>query len=149
MRINYTHIDFSGYVYGNPANWPFDHWVNQSPNVVIVSVYYRLSSFGFLAAPALRDTANGDLNAGFLDQVQALEVGAGAHRELWRQPQESDDQRRERRRELRRTSPRCARECGAVQPGHCAKCVSLTTAHSRGTRGTTNLLNDMLSVQVY
>ena len=46
--------------------------MNQSPNVVIVSVYYRLSSFGFLAAPALRDTANGDLNAGFLDQVQAL-----------------------------------------------------------------------------
>lgn len=40
--------------------------------MVIVSVYYRLSSFGFLAAPALRDTANGDLNAGFLDQVQAL-----------------------------------------------------------------------------
>ena len=62
----------SGYIYGNPANWPFDHWVNQSPNVVVISIYYRLSSFGFLAAPAMRDPANGDLNAGFLDQVEAL-----------------------------------------------------------------------------
>jgi carboxylesterase type B len=62
----------SGYVYGNPRNWPFDHWINQNPNVVIVSVYYRLSSFGFLSVPELRDSANGDLNAGFLDQIQAL-----------------------------------------------------------------------------
>jgi carboxylesterase type B len=61
-----------GYIYGNPKNWPFDHWVNQSPNIVVVSVYYRLSSFGFLATPAFRDTANGDFNAGFLDQIQAL-----------------------------------------------------------------------------
>jgi hypothetical protein len=21
----------TGYVFGNPRNWPFDHWVNQSP----------------------------------------------------------------------------------------------------------------------
>ena len=61
-----------GYIYGNPRNWPFDHWINQSPNVVIVSVYYRLSSFGFLTTPAFVDTANGDFNAGFLDQIQAL-----------------------------------------------------------------------------
>ncbi|TFK33466.1 Alpha/Beta hydrolase protein [Crucibulum laeve] len=61
-----------GYVYGNPANWPFDHWIQQSPNVVIVSVYYRLSSFGFLAIPEFRSPANGDLNAGFQDQIQAL-----------------------------------------------------------------------------
>lgn len=67
-----THVKLSGYIYGNPANWPFDHWINQSPNIVVVSVYYRLSSFGFLAAPAMRDPANGDLNAGLLDQVQAL-----------------------------------------------------------------------------
>ncbi|KAF8960057.1 Alpha/Beta hydrolase protein [Flammula alnicola] len=58
-----VYIHGGGYTYGNPANWPFDHWVNQSPNVVIVSVYYRLSSFEF---------RNGDLNAGFLDQIQAL-----------------------------------------------------------------------------
>lgn len=62
----------TGYIYGNPANWPFDHWINQSPNVVVVSVYYRLSSFGFLATPAFSSSANGDLNAGFLDQIQAL-----------------------------------------------------------------------------
>lgn len=62
----------SGYVNGNPANWPFDHWIHQSPNVVIVSVYYRLSSFGFLAVPEFRDSRNGDFNAGFQDQIQAL-----------------------------------------------------------------------------
>ncbi|EAU85247.2 EstA protein [Coprinopsis cinerea okayama7 len=60
------------YIYGNPANWPFEHWINQNPNVVIVSVYYRLSSFGFLSIPELRDSTNGDLNAGFLDQIEAL-----------------------------------------------------------------------------
>lgn len=53
-------------------NWPFDGWVHQSPNVVIVSVYYRLDSFGFLTVPEFADTRNGDFNAGFLDQVQAL-----------------------------------------------------------------------------
>ncbi|KAF8150954.1 Alpha/Beta hydrolase protein [Crassisporium funariophilum] len=67
-----VYIHGGGYVFGNPANWPFDHWINQSPNVVIVSVYYRLSSFGFLATPVLSDSANGDLNAGFLDQVESL-----------------------------------------------------------------------------
>ena len=60
------------YAYGNPANWPFDHWINQSPNVIIVSVYYRLDSFGFLAVPELSDGALGDLNVGFQDQVLAL-----------------------------------------------------------------------------
>lgn len=55
---------------GNPLSWSFEHWIEQSPDVVIVSVYYRLSIFGFLASP------NGspviDYNAGFLDQVEAL-----------------------------------------------------------------------------
>jgi len=60
------------YIFGNPRNWPFEHWVQQSPNLVIVSVYYRLSAFGFLAAPGLRNSKYGDLNAGFLDQVEAL-----------------------------------------------------------------------------
>jgi carboxylesterase type B len=69
----------SGYVYGNPRNWPFEHWINQSPNVVIVSVYYRLDSFGFLAHPSFSNSASGsstkpaDLNAGFLDQVASLQ----------------------------------------------------------------------------
>ncbi|KAE9401291.1 alpha/beta-hydrolase [Gymnopus androsaceus JB14] len=61
-----------GYVFGNPANWPFDGWIHQSPNVVVVSVYYRLDSFGFLNIPEFQDSASGDFNAGFLDQIQAL-----------------------------------------------------------------------------
>ncbi|KAK0214085.1 alpha/beta-hydrolase [Armillaria fumosa] len=67
-----VYIHGGGYVYGNPANFPFDHWVHQSPNVDIVSIYYRLSSFGFLAVPEFADTTNGDFNVGFLDQIQAL-----------------------------------------------------------------------------
>ena len=62
-----------GYVYGNPANWPFDDWIHQSPNVVIASVYYRLDSIGFLTAPEfLQDSSLGDVNAGFKDQSMAL-----------------------------------------------------------------------------
>lgn len=57
-----------GYTYGNPRNWPFDHWIHQSPDVIIASVYYRLDSFGFLAGPS----SDVDLNAGFQDQIQAL-----------------------------------------------------------------------------
>ncbi|KAK0470280.1 alpha/beta-hydrolase [Desarmillaria tabescens] len=67
-----VYIHGGAYVYGNPANFPFDHWVHQSPNVVIVSIYYRLSSFGFLAIPEFADSTNGDFNVGFLDQIQAL-----------------------------------------------------------------------------
>ncbi|KAJ8072080.1 hypothetical protein PM082_015638 [Marasmius tenuissimus] len=66
------YIHGGGYVNGNPRNWPFDHWVRQSPNIVIVSIYYRLDAFGFLASPELVDPALGDLNTGFLDQVEAL-----------------------------------------------------------------------------
>ncbi|KZV98696.1 alpha/beta-hydrolase [Exidia glandulosa HHB12029] len=60
------------YILGNPVNWPFTHWVQQDPNVVVLSVYYRLSAIGFLATPELADPAVGDLNVGFLDQVEAL-----------------------------------------------------------------------------
>ncbi|KLO17165.1 alpha/beta-hydrolase [Schizopora paradoxa] len=67
-----VYIHGGGYVYGNPRNWPFDHWINQSPNVVVVSVYYRLDSFGFLAHPSFSDPANGDFNAGLQDQILAL-----------------------------------------------------------------------------
>ncbi|KAF7432971.1 hypothetical protein PC9H_004915 [Pleurotus ostreatus] len=66
------YIHGGGYVFGNPRNWPFDHWIRQSPNVVIVSVYYRLDSFGFLATPEFRNPVFGDFNAGFKDQIQAL-----------------------------------------------------------------------------
>ncbi|KAJ3568347.1 hypothetical protein NP233_g5780 [Leucocoprinus birnbaumii] len=67
-----AYIHGGGYVYGNPANWPFEHWIQQSPNVVIVSIYYRLDSFGFLSTPGLQDGKLGDLNAGFSDQIEAL-----------------------------------------------------------------------------
>jgi len=67
-----VYIHGGGYIFGNPRNWPFDHWIQQSPNVVVVSVYYRLDVFGFLAHPALSDPAVGNLNAGFLDQIEAL-----------------------------------------------------------------------------
>ena len=54
--------------HGNPAAWPFEHWIEQSPNVVIASVYYRLDSIGFLTAPEFADDASlGDVNAGFLE----------------------------------------------------------------------------------
>jgi carboxylesterase type B len=60
-------------VFGNPRNWPYDHWIHQSPNVVIVSIYYRLDSLGFLASPDFVDNPElGDLNAGFQDQIQGL-----------------------------------------------------------------------------
>lgn len=39
---------------------------------MVVSVYYRLNVFGFLAHPALEDPSVGALNAGFLDQIEAL-----------------------------------------------------------------------------
>ncbi|KAJ7189058.1 alpha/beta-hydrolase [Mycena filopes] len=67
-----VYIHGGGYYFGNPRNWPFDHWIHQSPNVVIVSVYYRLDSFGFLSTPEFSDPKNGDHNAGFSDQVEAL-----------------------------------------------------------------------------
>lgn len=67
-------IVYIGYVYGNPRNWPFDHWINQSPNVVIVSVYYRLDSFGFLTHPSFTTNPSlGDHNAGIQDQILALQ----------------------------------------------------------------------------
>ncbi|KAJ6473312.1 Alpha/Beta hydrolase protein [Mycena vulgaris] len=67
-----VYIHGGGYVFGNPRNWPFDHWIHQSPNVVIVSVYYRLDALGFLSVPDFSDPANGDFNVGFSDQIQAL-----------------------------------------------------------------------------
>ncbi|KAI0088264.1 Alpha/Beta hydrolase protein [Irpex rosettiformis] len=67
------YIHGGGYVYGNPANWPFNHWIHQFPDVVVVSIYYRLDSLGFLAHPAFVDNPElGDLNVGFLDQVEAM-----------------------------------------------------------------------------
>lgn len=39
---------------------------------MIVSVYYRLDSFGFLSVPAFHESPNGDFNVGFQDQIRAL-----------------------------------------------------------------------------
>ena len=44
--------------------------MEQFPDVVIVSVYYRLGIFGFLSAPDAQGAL--DYNAGFLDQLAAL-----------------------------------------------------------------------------
>ena len=66
------YIHGGGYIYGNPANFPFDHWVHQSQGVVVVSVYYRLATFGFLSHPDFAGGVIADNNVGFLDQVQAL-----------------------------------------------------------------------------
>ncbi|KAF8717272.1 type-B carboxylesterase lipase family, partial [Rhizoctonia solani] len=65
---------------GNPRAWPFDNWVERSSTpFVAVSIYYRLSSLGFLAAPEGPDKgvhAGEDpellLNAGLHDQRMAL-----------------------------------------------------------------------------
>ncbi|CAE6428793.1 unnamed protein product [Rhizoctonia solani] len=69
-----------GYHNGNPRAWPFDNWVERSSApFVAVSIYYRLSSLGFLAAPEAPDRGvhAGDdpellLNAGLHDQRMAL-----------------------------------------------------------------------------
>ncbi|KAI0704001.1 alpha/beta-hydrolase [Earliella scabrosa] len=66
------YIHGGAHVFGNPRNWPFDHWVHQSPNVVIVSIYYRLDSLGFLAAPELMSEGVGDANVALYDQIEAL-----------------------------------------------------------------------------
>lgn len=65
-----VYIHGGGFVYGNPLSWPFEHWIEQFPDIVIVSVYYRLSIFGFLTSPG--GHAAFDYNAGFLDQLEAL-----------------------------------------------------------------------------
>ena len=48
------------------------HWVHQSQEVVVVSVYYRLAAFGFLSHPQFTQSGIADHSAGFLDQVQSL-----------------------------------------------------------------------------
>ena len=55
-----------------PQGFPLYDWVNQSnPKIVGVSVAYRLNLFGFLSGSSVQ--ADGDLNAGLLDQRAALE----------------------------------------------------------------------------
>ena len=55
-----------------PQGFPLHDWVNQSKSKIVgVSIAYRLNLLGFLAGNTTR--ADGDLNAGLLDQVAALE----------------------------------------------------------------------------
>ena len=65
-----VYIHGGGFVQGNPLGWPFEHWIKQYPDIVIVSVYYRLGIFGFMTAPDAGSAI--DSNAGILDQVEAL-----------------------------------------------------------------------------
>ena len=52
--------------------FPLYDWVNQSnPKIVAVSVGYRLNVLGFLSSQELQ--ANGDANAGLLDQRAGIE----------------------------------------------------------------------------
>ncbi|KAG8954930.1 hypothetical protein FRC04_010414 [Tulasnella sp. 424] len=61
-----------GYRVGAPKTWPFHHWIDFRPRVVIVSVYYRLQALGFLSHPDFKDGRLADLNAGIYDQIEAL-----------------------------------------------------------------------------
>ena len=62
---------FLAFILGSPVTTPFDHWIQQSPNIVAVAVYYRLDSFGFLPFPTTNSSI-ADHNAGLLDQTEAL-----------------------------------------------------------------------------
>ncbi|CEL59027.1 Lipase 5 OS=Candida rugosa GN=LIP5 PE=3 SV=1 [Rhizoctonia solani AG-1 IB] len=75
-----AYIHGGGYFAGNPRSWPFDNWIQRSPTpFVAVTIYYRLSIFGFLSAP--EEPGKGiytgkdpelALNAGIHDQRLAL-----------------------------------------------------------------------------
>ncbi|KAJ8518407.1 hypothetical protein ONZ45_g4512 [Pleurotus djamor] len=67
-----VYIHGGGYDSGTPSGWKFDHWVEQSPNLIIVSASYRLGLFGFLAEPRFSNPLYGDFNQGFKDQILAL-----------------------------------------------------------------------------
>ncbi|KAG1776454.1 alpha beta-hydrolase [Suillus placidus] len=47
--------------------------INQSPNVIIVSVYCHLHSFGFLTTPESTDPTHSDFKVGFKNHVRAPE----------------------------------------------------------------------------
>ncbi|KAG8898618.1 hypothetical protein FRB99_007324, partial [Tulasnella sp. 403] len=62
----------STFMFGAPKNWPFNHWIDQHPHIIVVSIYYRLSALGFLSHPGFANTDLGDHNVGLWDQVEAL-----------------------------------------------------------------------------
>ncbi|KAJ3550538.1 hypothetical protein NM688_g5059 [Phlebia brevispora] len=67
------YIHGGGYMFGTPDSWPYDHWIHQVPEVIVVSIYYRIDAFGFLSHPAFTSSPElGDHNVGYLDQIEAL-----------------------------------------------------------------------------
>ncbi|TVY39962.1 Lipase [Lachnellula subtilissima] len=68
----WVYITGGGYVANSNANYNGSTVVaNSGQNIVMVNFAYRVGSYGFLASEKVR--ANGDLNAGLLDQRMALE----------------------------------------------------------------------------
>ncbi|KLO11372.1 alpha/beta-hydrolase [Schizopora paradoxa] len=67
-----VYIYGGGFYAGNPEAFPMYDWVSQSnPKIIAVSIAYRLNIFGFLSSKEVQ--ADGDFNAGLLDQRAALE----------------------------------------------------------------------------
>jgi para-nitrobenzyl esterase len=68
-------IHGGGYCADTAANYPIDDMVAASPDVVVVSINYRLNILGFLASPAIanRSTDGGAGNFGIQDQRLAMQ----------------------------------------------------------------------------
>ncbi|KAJ7051281.1 Alpha/Beta hydrolase protein [Mycena amicta] len=60
-----------GFYFGTPQGFPLYDWVAQNPNLIGVSITYRLNLWGFLGGPVV--AADGDLNVGLRDQRAGLE----------------------------------------------------------------------------
>ncbi|KAJ7917211.1 Alpha/Beta hydrolase protein [Mycena leptocephala] len=67
-----VYIHGGGFYFGTPQGFPMYDWVAQHPGgIIAVSITYRLTLLGFLGGPVV--AADGDLNAGLLDQRAGLE----------------------------------------------------------------------------
>ncbi|KAH9477586.1 Lipase 1 [Psilocybe cubensis] len=67
-----VYIHGGGFFQGSPSGFPFNDWVAQHPGgIVAASITYRLGVLGFMGGSQI--AADGDLNAGLLDQRAGLE----------------------------------------------------------------------------
>ncbi|KAF8074740.1 Alpha/Beta hydrolase protein [Lyophyllum atratum] len=67
-----VYIHGGGFYFNSPQGFPMNNWVAQHPGGIVgVSMAYRMSLLGFLGGSTV--AADGDLNAGLLDQRAALE----------------------------------------------------------------------------
>ncbi|KAJ7053636.1 alpha/beta-hydrolase [Mycena amicta] len=66
-----VYIHGGGFYFGTPQGFPLYDWVAQNPNLIGVSITYRLNLWGFLGGPVV--AADGDLNVGLRDQRAGLE----------------------------------------------------------------------------